>query len=502
MMELGGTMVEIGRTDQIKNSLDPDFSKPLVVDYMFEEVQKLVFNVYDIDNETEKLSDDDFLGQLECTLGQVVSSGTYTKPLCTKSGKQAGHSTITIVAEEMSESKEVLNLNFRAHKVDKKDMFGKSDPFLEFFKAGKNPDDWILVHRTEVIKNNQSPTWKPFAISVQSLCNGNYEKQIKILCHDWDDDGSHDLIGETMATAQQMIDGTSGGKEVEWKLVHPKKKAKKKSYVHSGLLYLTNLKITHEYSFLDYVLGGCQINFTVGVDFTGSNGDPNDSRSLHYINPGYPNQYAQAITAVGNVIQDYDSDKLFPALGFGAKIPPNFAVSHEFAINFDMNNPFCAGVQGILQAYENCIRQVKLWGPTNASPIIHHVARFAQEAQRQPGASQYYVLLLLTDGVLTDMDETREAIVHASNLPMSVIIIGVGNANFSDMKVLDGDDGVLRTVRGEKVARDIVQFVPFRDFQSASPAALAKSVLAEVPKQVVDYFKKRGIPPNNRTVSQ
>lgn len=44
------------------------------------------------------------------------------------------------------------------------------------------------------------------------------------------------------------------------------------------------------------------------------------------------------------------------------------------------------------------------------------------------------------------MADTREAIVHASHLPMSVIIVGVGNADFSDMQMLDGDDGILRLV--------------------------------------------------------
>ena len=53
----------------------------------------------------------------------------------------------------------------------------------------------------------------------------------------------------------------------------------------------------------------------------------------------------------------------------------------------------------------------------------------------------YFVLLLLTDGVLTDMAATKEAIVQSSHLPMSIIIVGVGNADFCDMNVLDGDDG-------------------------------------------------------------
>lgn len=78
----------------------------------------------------------------------------------------------------------------------------------------------------------------------------------------------------------------------------------------------------------------------------------------------------------------------------------------------------------------------------------------------------YHILLILTDGVVTDMADTREAIVRASYQPLSIIIVGVGNADFTDMQILDGDDGVLRSPKGEPVLRDIVQFVPFRDFKT------------------------------------
>lgn len=66
------------------------------------------------------------------------------------------------------------------------------------------------------------------------------------------------------------------------------------------------------------------------------------------------------------------------------------------------------------------------------------------------------------------MADTREAIVQASHLPMSIIIVGIGNADFSDMQMLDGGDGILCSPRGEPVLRDIVQFVPFRNFKHVS----------------------------------
>ena len=47
------------------------------------------------------------------------------------------------------------------------------------------------------------------------------------------------------------------------------------------------------------------------------------------------------------------------------------------------HSPVDAGIDGVLQAYYNCIQRVQLYGPTNASPIINHVANFAAAAQRE-----------------------------------------------------------------------------------------------------------------------
>uniref|UniRef100_A0A8D0ABN1 Copine-3 n=2 Tax=Sander lucioperca TaxID=283035 RepID=A0A8D0ABN1_SANLU len=455
---------EVGRTEKVQNCLCPKFAKKFVVDYFFEIVQKLKFGIYDIDNKTIDLSDDDFLGQLECTLGQVVSSKKLTRPLVLKNNSPAGKGTITISAEEIKDNR-VANFEVEARKLDNKDFFGKSDPYLEFYK--QTATGWQLAHRTEVVNNNLNPTWKPFRIPLQSLCGGDMDKPIKVECYDYDNDGSHDLIGsfETTMTRFQQASRTS---PAEFECINSKKKQKKKGYKNSGVV---SVKL-------------CE----VAIDFTGSNGDPKSPQSLHYISPQGVNEYLSAIWSVGNVIQDYDSDKMFPAFGFGAQIPPTWQVSHEFPLNFNPANPFCAGIEGVVEAYRVCLPQVKLYGPTNFSPIINHVACFAKQAMQQTTASQYFVLLIITDGVITDMDDTRSAIVNASRLPMSIIIVGVGGADFSAMEFLDGDNGRLRSQTGEAAMRDIVQFVPFRQFQNAPSQALAQSVLAELPQQVASFF--------------
>jgi hypothetical protein len=67
--------------------------------------------------------------------------------------------------------------------------------------------------------------------------------------------------------------------------------------------------------------------------------------------------------------------------------------------------------------------------------------------------------------MITDMQQTINQICTASRLPTSIIIVGVGQADFSNMEQLDGDNAMLRDSTGRPAARDIVQFVRFLDCQ-------------------------------------
>jgi len=249
-----------------------------------------------------------------------------------------------------------------------------------------------------------------------------------------------------------------------------------------GAIYVKRCAITHFPTFFELLNGGMSVSLAVAIDFTGSNGDPRDSRSLHYMDPHRPNQYVQALMSVGDILLPYDTDKQVPAFGFGAKLPDG-QVSHFFHLNFQPN-PFVPGVQGVLDAYGNALRSVALAGPTNFAPTIAAVRDVAAGA-----ANSYTILLILTDGSITDLQHTIDAIVSCDRAPMSIIIVGVGNCEFEDMDKLDGDKTRLQGSSGPPMKRDIVQFVPFRKFAHAPPGALAAEVLREVPRQVEEMYR-------------
>ena len=484
--------LEVGRTETIADNLSPVWQKKIILDYNFEQRQLVKFVVYDSDSNSSRLESHDFLGSADCSLGEIVAAQSqgFSRKLT-----DGGNAVIHVMAEELTQSKEVLFLKFSASKLDKKDFFGKSDPFIEILRSTES-NKYILVHRTEFIKNTLDPDWRPFEISARSLSNGDDERDLRFDVYDWNKSGSHEIIGSFHTTVRNLREGP--GQLNHYNVINEEKKKKKgRKDENSGVVMLDTFRAEMVPSFLDYIKGGTQVNFTVAVDFTGSNGHPSDPSSLHYINPsGDPNQYQTAIQAVGGIIQDYDSDKMYPALGFGARIPPEGKVSHEFFLTLDERNPYCSGIDGVMAAYNNSLYNVQLYGPTNFAPVVRHVSKFAHVYQNDP--SNYFILLIITDGIITDLAETKKAIIAASTLPLSIIIIGVGSEDFEAMEELDSDDRLLR--QDNMVAsRDIVQFVELRQFIQSngtwSKEQLAREVLAEVPTQLLSFMKMKQFPP-------
>lgn len=138
-----------------------------------------------------------------------------------------------------------------------------------------------------------------------------------------------------------------------------------------------------------------------------SNGKINELDSLHHHNLK-ENQYYQALKSVGDILQFYDSDKQFPTFGFGAKL--NLGVdyregaSHCFALNGNIFDPECDGLDGVLDAYKNAIKNLNFFGPTHFNEIINTVNNMAEDLKVSQDNQKYIILLIITDGIINDME--------------------------------------------------------------------------------------------------
>ncbi|PKA54634.1 E3 ubiquitin-protein ligase RGLG2 [Apostasia shenzhenica] len=227
-------------------------------------------------------------------------------------------------------------------------------------------------------------------------------------------------------------------------------------------------------------------NLIVGIDFTKSNEWTGklsfSNHSLHHIGD-MPNPYEQAISIIGQTLSAFDEDNLIPCFGFG-----DASTHDQDVFSFFPDERTCNGFPEALSRYREIVPQLRLAGPTSFAPIIE----MAMTIVAQSGG-QYHVLLIIADGQVTRSVDTEygqlssqeqktiDAIVKASEFPLSIVLVGVGDGPWDMMKEFD-DNIPARSF-------DNFQFVNFTEIMSKrtphakKEAEFALAALMEIPSQ-------------------
>ncbi|KAL9667163.1 hypothetical protein QQ045_001512 [Rhodiola kirilowii] len=227
-------------------------------------------------------------------------------------------------------------------------------------------------------------------------------------------------------------------------------------------------------------------NMIVGIDFTKSNewtGTKSFNRkSLHDISYGQ-NPYEQAISIIGKTLSAFDEDNLIPCYGFG-----DASTHDQDVFSFFPEDRFCNGFEEVLSRYREIVPHLKLSGPTSFAPVIEMAMTIVEQSR-----GQYHVLLIIADGQVTRSVETAnghlspqeqmtvDAIVKASEYPLSIILVGVGDGPWDMMR--EFDDNI------PSRAFDNFQFVNFTEIMSKNmdlsrkQTEFALSALMEIPAQ-------------------
>lgn len=473
--------IEIDRTEVINNDPNPNFVHSFKTFYIFESHQPIRFEVYDSDSKNSKLKKHDFIGYYNTDVQQLVSNLDQSLTFELQNDEtKSKRGTIILTCNQTKDSTIQLEGQIRVNNLKKMKTFAKNNPFFEISRpseSGKN----IPIFRSETKSKCFSCTFQTFSIPIRSICQNSLDEPITVTFFDYRSRKSAKEIGHYEYSVRNFMETLNTKFDL--------KGEKAKSV---GQFEFLKLEVISKPTFADYLKSGIQLNMITAIDFTISNGNPNSISSLHHIYSSGKklNQYQKSILAIGSILEKYDRDQKFPVFGFGAHFDnSNHSV---FPLTFDDSNVEVDGIQGIFNAYVNALQKVTLAGPTYFAPVIKQATLKAIENFNTN--KTYTILLIMTDGEILDLPETIDAIVDASDCPLSIIIIGVGPADFSKMDELDADDNPLVSKEGITMKRDIVQFVPFNKFKD-NMQRLEKEVLAEVPNQIHQYCSSHGLMP-------
>ena len=446
------------------------------------------------------------MGSCVFDIGAVLGSRGGTK------GKRCRDGGMIFAQVRKSEGSGLLRLKLKGDGLKNTEGFlRKSDPFYEVSRQVNNAGGatWDNVFRSETIMDNLSPNWKEGQMELSIICGGDLDLPLLVKIYDYESKGDHVLMGQFETSVNGLLSASTDGSQDAGKAITIKKGSKdtgKVFVMNASVSGVGNVSIAEKLAqtsisapapkkdylppgaptFVDYIQGGLQINVVVAIDFTGSNGDPRKAGTLHHFNTdGSLNDYEKAISSIVSILEKYDSDKLLPVRGFGAKY--DGVVNHDFQCG---PTEEVHGVKGVLEAYHQTFKSgLVMSGPTVFTEVIETAAARAEsslEDAMSKGGQSYTVLLILTDGAVSDASATADKLKQLSDKPLSIVIVGVGNADFSSMQFLDDC-----TPPGE---RDIAQFVPFNEHNKSS-VDLSSATLKEVPSQLVGFFQKRGVQP-------
>jgi len=497
---------EIGRTEVSRSCINPTFKHKFRLNFVFHEEQTFVLRVFDEDlRYATGLSEHDYLGGCVFSLGQLMGAKgcSLAKRLGTDGKKRSG-AYLVVSGNGVVEDREVLEYRFACQdlvqqhniiidKIDRSKVIDKCRPYFRLERLNKDDQSWELVWKSEVLKQTLDPVWNEARLPLQVLCNDDQNNPLKITVWDYEkNSSSHVILGFVESTVAEIIEKSKDGGIPVFIIMREKQKYFRGSKLKQvGLLKVLNASVMTVPSMLQYFSGGMSLDLMVGIDCSVANGV--SENNLHFSkNNLLNNDYQAGIKKLGTITENFSRGRHSSLWGLGAEI------DGEYRDCYAIKENLCES-KSLLKAYEDSVvndpvfalgKEVSLNQFIEAATF--RTIRFSKKRPR------YTVLAVFIAGDFVDLPETIDKICTAAeDAPISIIIFGLGNSEFSSAKKLCGSgekNGKLTDSRGIPIARDIFTFVSFKQFGGNADEAIAEA-LKDIPEQFVQYQLMNGAKP-------
>jgi len=341
-----------GSTEVIKNNLNPEWTTTFNFDYKLGTLQMLEICIYD---EIRK-SDDKFMGSVQMEIGEILGSKGNVK------AKSLSKGGFVIARLDEVHGSGSMRLQVSGGELNMKGSFRKQKSLEYFYQMsrkhlGHNGAQWCVVHRSKQLGNDSTLEWDETLIDLSVLCGNDLNRPILLEIFNYKRNGKHVVIGRSETTVPGIMDAAR--KLSKFTLFLDEQETGNISFPAVELLdadddtqsslsrrsydaiprYRGGPSVTidapqdgpieteeepsvfdaqdvldppksEKATFFDYMKGGCEFSLKIAIDFTGSNGDPREPGSLHYLSPdGAQNDYEKAIQAIGEILLAYVPNK-------------------------------------------------------------------------------------------------------------------------------------------------------------------------------------------------
>jgi len=447
---------KISQTD-IKSATDQiiKFETDLIIPFYFSQIQPLEFIIKNEKNE-KSISIENTLGEIVGSLRQV-----YKKNI-----------EWDMIFEVKASLNDELNRECEFNVEISGDFIGMKTRYKIISLGNQYEPINKLVYESEIMNNSPKMVFKPMAIPLSELSQDDALEDNMIEISFIDMNHSDELAKFNGSIAQLFENDI----DLDLKLNRKAKIiCKKKNF----------------FSLLDYLESDMHLNTTLAIDFSETSG----TNTHHLVKD--ETTFENLMNNFINLLEPYNEDEYFYIYGYGFQLKNDSKeVQNMFPITQDIDRPSVAK-KNINSTYCRFLEDIKFSKiKTNLDLIIKQFNEKIKEDIDDYDIREYNVLLLFANNDINNEKEFYNEIILSSDLPISLVIIGLGKGPFTKLENVEKNFWNITDNSGNKAKRKNIKFISFNNL-GKNYQRTVKNSLVDIPDQMTEYLILKNIKPSN-----
>ena len=213
--------VKVAQTETINNNLNPDFSTPIPIDYYFEKIQEIRFEVYDQDP-SRREEQGKHQTKVSALLGAKNQTYYAELKLASKPKSKRGQIIVTTDCVKSSNKSVKMSLSWNGLK-SKKEFFGlisTNHPFLVIRRyktqesAAEDYSNTVKVFTSNILHGTLMPSWNLGELKLETLCNNNIDIPLIFEIWSFQKSGKHRIYGRVIGSVREMLDSVGQSQHI------------------------------------------------------------------------------------------------------------------------------------------------------------------------------------------------------------------------------------------------------------------------------------------------
>ena len=406
------------------------------------------------------------IGDVVISLGQIIVQGGVEETL------MGGIGDIKIEVSQKIHGREILSMIVAFASMPKDHWLMKNYPQLVILKSDDN-GTWTPVFSSEVIKRSEAGQWAPISLPCRLICDSDVSRQIRLLIQDVPAPNKIKPIGHVDLTVK-----TAGeARNLRLGLIPADPMA-----ARAGSVIIRAGTLTERLTFFGHLQKGLRFNISCAIDFSTHNRRLRDPKSYHYSSHDQKTPYEIALNAIGGVVEQYSEQQICFGWGFAAKIDRQ--LSHTIELTDESGNANLHGVSQLVNAYSSIFDKISFDNPIAVCPSTN-AALLRVKGKKDPKAYLVHILMISDDP--TDLNQFCDLLFANQYEPISIIIIGIGESDFSKTEEKFRPSLPHKNTSGHEFDRDFVTFIKYNNFGPDNLPQMVSTALFSVPEQAMHW---------------